>query len=124
MEKIEKVVFYKCYKILSKFCGDSRSDTIYLNFLTNLDIFRKKYFLSAYNYNNRDFNIIMLLMALYQSLLNNTISWKISEKVLLNMLTECWNIYPQKNQVFNKNMYFDILENNNCIVLAPILNSQ
>lgn len=122
MEKKEKIVCNQCYKILSKICEDSHIDEIYLNFLTNLDNFKKTYLLRIYN--NQKFNIIMILMALYQSLLQNKISWKISEKVMLNMLVECCNIYPQKDKVFNKNLYFDILEKNNCIVLAPILNSQ
>ncbi|WP_414151590.1 hypothetical protein ACIZ62_07135 [Acetobacterium carbinolicum] len=122
MEKKEKVVLNQCYKSLSKFCSDSQTNNIYMDYLTNLDTFKKKYLLSMFN--NRNFNILMILMALYQSLLQNKISWKISEKVILNMLENYFNLYPQKNRVFNKKFYFDILEKNNCIVIAPTLDSQ
>lgn len=123
MKKKEKVIFNQCYTILSKNCEDSQTDDIYLDFLTNLDVFKKKYLLSVFN-NNENFNILMILMALYQALLQNAISWEISEKVMLNILTVGCNIYSPQNKRFNKNFYFDVLQKNNCIVLAPILNSQ
>lgn len=124
MENEEKVVFNQCYKILSKICTDSQTNDIYLNYLTNLDAVKEKYLLNMFNCNNRDFYILMILMALYQSLLQNKISWKISEIVMSNLLKNYFNSYPHKNRVFNKKFYFDILEKNNCIVIAPILDSQ
>lgn len=123
MEKNEKFLFNQCYKILSENWDESQNDRIYIEFLSNYDGLREEYELKGYNNNNdeRDFNIILILMALYQSLLKNSISWKLSEKVMQKMLIECGNIYLKKDKWFNGNIYFDVLEKNNCVVLAPII---
>lgn len=124
MENEEKVIFNRCYKILSEICTDAQTNDIYYNYLINLDTVKQKYLLAMFNTNHEDFYILILLMAMYQALLQNKISWKISEIVMSKMLKSCSNLYHQENRLLNQEFYFDILEQNNCIVIAPILDDQ
>ncbi|PKM60169.1 MAG: hypothetical protein CVU99_09495 [Firmicutes bacterium HGW-Firmicutes-4] len=120
MEKSEKVIFNQCYKILSENWDESQNDRIYLEFLSNYDALLEEYALKGHNNDESEFNTILILIALYQSLLKNSISWKLSEKVMRKMLIECGNIYFKKEKWFNGNKYFDVLKKNNCVVLVPI----
>ncbi|WP_296557595.1 hypothetical protein [uncultured Acetobacterium sp.] len=124
MEKREKVIFNKCYTILSKNFSDYQTDAIYLDSLVNYDTLKKDCLLEMYKNNNSNFNfnIIMIVMALYQSLLQNAISWETSKKIILEILTKSCNIYLKTKKWLYGNIYFDLLEKNNCIVLAPIFN--